>query len=118
MTENDDNQQEESQQGERKGFRAISLSVPDDTYKRLLIKIRHENLNWKRFFNMMIKGFLEDDPRIMEYIDLEMSEIRSKSRTKKLQKERVKVQETIEIFGLDKDDIDDLYDILEEEFDP
>ena len=118
MTEKDDNQQEEVQQGERRGVRAISLSIPDDTYKRLLIKIRHENLNWKRFFNMMIKGFLDDDQGIMDYIDFQMLEIRAKTRTKKLQKERVKVQETIEIFGLDKDDIDDLYDILEEEFDP
>lgn len=113
MTEHDENQKDE-----RRGVRSISLSVPDDTYKRLLIKIRHENLNWKRFFNMMIQGFLNDDPGIMEYVDFQMKDIRAKARTKKLQKERVKVQETIDVFGLDKDDISDIYDILEEEFDP
>jgi len=118
MTENDDNQQEEPQQGERKGVRAINLTIPDDTYKRLLIKIRHENLNWKRFFNMMISGFIEDDPMIMQYIDLQMSLIRSKSRTKKLIKEREKMQETIKVFGLDENEIDDIYDMLEEEFEP
>ena len=109
---------EEKQKNERRGVRSISLSVPDDTYKRLLIKIRHENLNWKRFFNMLIKGFLEDDPGMMNYIDNEMSNIRAKVRTKKLQKERVKAQETVKIFGLDENDISDIYDILEEEFDP
>jgi hypothetical protein len=111
-------EQDEKPKSQRRGVRSINLSVPDDTYKRLLIKIRHENLSWKRFFNMMIQGFLNDDQGVMDYIDFQMSELRAKTRTKKLQKERVKVQETIDVFGLDKDDISDIYDILEEEFDP
>ena len=113
MSETDENKRKE-----RRGVRSISLSIPDDTYKRLLIKIRHENLNWKRFFNMMIEGFLQDDSGIMEYIDYQMADIRSKKRTKIIQKERKMVQDTIDVFGLDKDDISDIYDILEEEFDP
>ena len=113
MSETDDNERKE-----RRGVRSISLSIPDDTYKRLLIKIRHENLNWKRFFNMMIEGFLQDDSGIMEYIDYQMADIRSKKRTKIIQKERKMVQDTIDVFGLDKDDINSIYDILEEEFDP
>lgn len=111
-------QQEEEKKQERRGIRAINLSVPDDTYKRLLIKIRHENLNWKRFFNMIINGFIDDDPNIMEYIDFQMSEIRAKKRTKIIQKERKMVEETIEVFGLDKNEIDSIYDILEEEIEP
>lgn len=110
--------QEETPQNKRKGMRSISLSIPDRTYMELLIKIRHENLNWKRFFRILIKGFLDDDPGIMAYIDNEMAEIRSKKRTKILKKERQEVQETIQVFGLDKEDIDDIYDILEEEFEP
>jgi hypothetical protein len=54
----------------------------------------------------------------MQYIDLQMSLIRSKSRTKKLIKEREKMQETIKVFGLDENEIDDIYDMLEEEFEP
>lgn len=111
-------EQDEKKKRERKGMRSISLSIPDQTYMELLIKIRHENLNWKRFFNMLIQGFIDDDAGIMEYIDYQMADIRAKKRTKILQKERKKVQETIDVFGLDKDDINDIYDILEEEFDP
>ncbi len=113
MTEKDENVKRE-----RKGIRSISLSIPDQMYMELLIKIRHENLTWKGFFNMMIQGFIDDDPGIMEYVDYQMAEKRAKRRTKILQKERKKVQETIEVFGLDKDDISDIYNILEEEFDP
>ena len=113
MTETDGEERKE-----RRGMRSITLSVPDDKYKQILIKIRHENLNWKRFFNMLLDGFLRDEPAIMGYIDEKMAEIRTKKRTKILQKERKKVQETIEVFGLDQEDISDIYDILEEEFDP
>lgn len=102
---------------ERKG-RQVTLTLPDKTYMDLLIKIRHENLNWKRFFRILIKGFLEDDPGMMEYIDYEMAAHRTKSRTKVLQKEREDVQETIKQFGLDEDEIEDIYDILEDEFEP
>lgn len=111
-------EEEQEAQKERKGTRSIGLSVPDDTYKRLLIKIRHENLNWKRFFDFLIEGFIEDDPGIMEYLDYKMADIRAKSRTKNLQKERKNVKDTIDVFGLDENDIQDIYDILEEEFDP
>lgn len=113
MTEQDENKQDEE-----KPTRSITLNVPNDIYKRLLIKIRHENLGWKSFFNMVIDGFIDDDPLIMEYIDLQMASRRAKKRTAILKKERKLVQETIDVFGLDKDDISDIYDILEEEFDP
>lgn len=98
--------------------RSITLTISEQKYMELLIKIRHENLNWKRFFGFLINGFIEDDSRIMEYIDLQMVNIRAKSRTKVLQKERELVEETKDIFGLDNDEISDIYDILEEEFDP
>lgn len=110
--------QEETPQNKRKGMRSISLSIPDRTYMELLIKIRHENLNWKRFFNFLIQGFIEDDPSIMEYLDMQMVDLRAKARSKIIKKERKMVQDTIEVFGLDKNEIDDMYDILEEEFEP
>ena len=37
---------------ERKG-RQVILTLPDKTYMDLLIKIRHENLNWKGFFESL-----------------------------------------------------------------
>jgi len=67
--------------------RSITLHISEQKYMELLIKIRHENLNWKKFFGFLINGFVEDDPRIIEYIDLQMMNIRAKSRTKVLQKE-------------------------------
>lgn len=109
---------DEKPKSERKGVRSINLSIPDRTYMELLIKIRHENLSWKKFFNMMIGAFIEDDPGVMEYIDQQMANERAKKRTKILQKERKAAEETVRVFGLDEREIDDIYDMLEDEFEP
>lgn len=98
--------------------RSLTFTIPDKTYMDLLIKIRHENISWKRFFSFLIQGFIDDDPRIMEYIDMRMADIRSKRRSKVLKKERDMVEDTKKKFGLDENEIDDIYDILEEEFEP
>ena len=110
--------QDEKRKRERKGVRSITLSIPDQMYMELLIKIRHENLTWKGFFNMMIQGFIDDDRGIMEYVDYQMADKRAKKRTKVLQKERKKAKEVVSVFGLDDKEIDDIYDLLEDEIEP
>lgn len=102
---------------DRKG-RNITINIPDRVYMDLLIKLRNEGISWKRFFAFLIEGFIEDDPGMMEYMDTKIADRRTKQRTKVLKKERKMIEETISVFGLDKTEIDDIYDILEEEFDP
>lgn len=110
-------EQDQNAKSDRKG-RQVMLTLPDKTYMDLLIKIRHENLNWKKFFRILIKGFLEDDPGVMNYIDEELAATRAKVRSKILKKERQDTEDVIKKFGLDPEDIDDIYDILEEEVEP
>jgi len=98
--------------------RSLTFTLPNRTYMDLLIKIRHENIGWKRFFSFLIQGFLDDDPRISGYIDERMKKIRAKYRTKALQKEKVAAEETKRKFGLGDEEIENIYDLLEEEFDP
>jgi hypothetical protein len=113
----DEQEQEEKNYNTKTKGRRITLSIPDRTYMDMLIKIRHENLTWKGFFSILIKGFLDDDIGVMEYIDKEMSDKRAKRRSKILKKERKDVQEVVKKFGLDEEDIENIYDILEEEID-
>lgn len=98
--------------------RSFTFTLSSKTYMDLLIKIRHENLGWKRFFSFLVQGFLDDDQRIMSYLDERMLNIRTKNRTSVLQKERILTQETKDKFGLNEDEIVNIYEILEEEFDP
>ena len=108
-------EEEEQKQTAPKKGRQIMLKLPDKTYMDMLIKIRHENLGWRSFFQILIKGFLNDDPGVMNYIDSEMAATRTKNRSKILKKEREMYKETIQKFALDPEDIEDIYDILEEE---
>lgn len=98
--------------------RSLTFTLPNKTYMDLLIKIRHENLGWKRFFSFLIQGFLDDDPRITGYLDERMKKIRAKYRSSALNKERKLTEETKRKFGLGEEEIENIYDILEEEYDP
>lgn len=109
--------EEQKEQKVREG-RKITITMPDKTYMDLLIKLRHENITWKRFFNFLIEGYVKDDLGITEYLDRKMTDIRSKKRTKMLQKERKASEETVRVFGLDEREIDDIYDMLEDKFEP
>jgi hypothetical protein len=115
MTEQDTEERNLTRKG---NGRSLTFTLPERMYMDLLIKIRHENLGWKRFFSFIIQGFIDDDPRITEYLDERMKKIRAKYRTKALQKERIATAETKKKFNLDEDEIENIYDILEEEFDP
>ena len=120
MTKEDESEVEKTKlfsDPDRKG-RNITINIPDRVYMDLLIKLRNEGISWKRFFAFLIEGFIEDDPGMMEYMDTKIADRRAKQRTKVLKKERKMIEETISVFGLDKTEIDDIYDILEEEFDP
>jgi len=119
MTDEQDETKEENRNLTQLGKgRSLTFTLPDRTYMDLLIKIRHENLGWKRFFSFLIQGFIDDDLRIAGYLDERMKNIRAKYRTKALNKERKLTEETKKMFGLDEEDIENIYDILEEEFDP
>jgi hypothetical protein len=88
----------------------------DGDYARLMIKLRHEELTKKEFFLAIIKGFLEDEPNLKEFL-----KAYRKSKGYAMWKEEVLDKEIedgkIEMrkFGLDKDEIDDIYDLFDDE---
>jgi len=91
-----------------------------DTGRRqadLRIKLKNDNLNQSQFFRAMISGYLENDDGILNYLDLFKDSFslqgkahRDKNRREIKQGEAIKAQ-----FGLNNDDIESFFDIMEEE---
>ena len=91
-----------------------------DTEKRqadLRIKLKNEGMTQSQFFRAMITGYLNNEENIVEFLDSykEKNQIQSRSRRKILQKENLKENKTKDIYGLDKKDIENIFDIIEEE---
>lgn len=93
------------------------LSVPEKQAADLMIKLGHESIPVRRFFRLMIEGYLKDDKRILSFLDEASKGYRNNYQTQILVRERLKLKEVKDTFGLDSDEIKDIYDIMEEELD-
>jgi len=93
--------------------------VFEDTDKRhaeLKIRLHYDELTGTEFFRGVITGYLEEDEDVLKFIDkLKEEKNTAKNKKKKISKMRKKTQETINKFGLDESEIENIFDILEKE---
>ena len=79
----------------------------------LKIRLHYDEIKIKEFFNKVVKGYLDKNENLMVFIE----EIKQTSqiRRNKIKKANTKERNTNREFGLDKDDIENIFDILEKE---
>jgi len=92
----------------------------EDTDRRhadLKIRLHYDGLNQGTFFRMLVSGYIEGDPRIIDFVReyRENNRIQSKrniSRSKNLYE---KSQELKNIFVLGDEEIENIFDVIAEE---
>tara|TARA_R100000388_G_C7115886_1_gene98735 strand:+ start:36 stop:368 length:333 start_codon:yes stop_codon:yes gene_type:complete len=94
--------------------------VFNDTDKRhadLKIRLQHDDLSQSEFFRAMITGYIEKDSRIVDYLYewRELNKGYSKSKRAKSERLLKKGEQVKSKFGLDKSEIESIFDLLEEE---
>lgn len=94
----------------------ICFEALDGDCARLMIKLRHEEITKKEFFTAILSAYLNDDPAFMEFIKkYKQSKGYPKWKQEILDREIEEGKELENTFALNKDEVDDIYDILEEE---
>jgi len=93
----------------------LIFSIDADDHARLRIKLQYERFSQSMFFNMLVKGFLEDHPAIKSYMDENAVKFIDGKSLKNRLKDTKEYNNTIEEYGLDKDEISNIFDILEKE---
>tara|TARA_B100000131_G_scaffold266136_1_gene263936 strand:+ start:1129 stop:1464 length:336 start_codon:yes stop_codon:yes gene_type:complete len=91
-----------------------------DTDKRhadLKIRLQHDSLTQSAFFRAMITGYLEKDPRIVEYIEdyKEDNDIQNKVDRRKTSRLIKAGNEMEKAHGLKEEEIDNIFDMIEQE---
>jgi hypothetical protein len=83
----------------------------------LRIKLRFDDITKFWFFNEYIKAYLTDDPDLAPFIAKikESSMLSRKFRLKKHKEIKKKEQDIINRFGLNQDEIENIFDIIERE---
>jgi translation elongation factor EF-G len=91
----------------------IVFTENDHRHAQLIIRLKHDNLKQSEFFRAMITGYLNNDERILNYIDeIKNQSIKKTSKSKKL---RQKGEQLLSDSGLSNDQISDLFDMIAEE---
>ena len=85
----------------------------DHRHAKLLVRLKHDNLKQAEFFRHLITGYLEGDERIQEFIDERRQQsIKHKTKSKRLRHQGRTLTAQL---GFSENDIEDLFDIIEEE---
>lgn len=84
----------------------------------LRIRLQIDGFTQSHFFRALITGYLEKDEFIMNYIDQYKSnqKLQGAAKRKVIKKDLQLHAETKKRFGLDENEIEDIFDIIAEEF--
>ena len=95
----------------------VGFEESDSTYAKLLIKLKHEGITKREFFRGVVGSFLEDNPSFMSYLlDFKKRKnLYTKTKQKILDKERKLSYNTEKQMGLSKDEVNELFDMFDEE---
>ena len=94
----------------------VCFETVDGDYARLMIKLRNEEMTKKEFFVAIIRGFLEDEPNLRAFLKQHRktkgyAQWKEEVLDKEIEDGKIEMRK----FGLDKDEIDDIYDLFDEE---
>ena len=92
----------------------IVFTESDHQHAKLINRLRYDGLTQASFFRSIISGYLSGDERIQGYID--DIKVLSRDKKRKSQKLRKAGKEKVREMGLSDEQVDDLFDIIAEEF--
>jgi hypothetical protein len=88
----------------------------EDRQAALRIRCRYDGVNQSQFFRLMITGYLQNDPLICEYLSncKEKYSIQGKQKRDYIDRMHDKAEDTKNKFALDDNEIENIFDIIEE----
>ena len=83
----------------------------------LRIKLQQDNMNQSEFFRAMITGYLQNDHRIVEFIEnfKEHNKLQGKRRRSQVHRDIKEGNENKTAFGLGEEEIENIFDLIEKE---
>lgn len=88
----------------------------DHLHAKLLLKFMEDGIKQAQFFKELIKAYVDDNPHIRKWIE-ENKVVRISDRSmKKRKREKRLVEKQEKEFNLDQQTVDEIFDILADEF--
>ena len=89
----------------------------DKAHADMKLRLKYDGLTQSSFFRGVIDGYINKDPSINDFIDRlkETASTQGKSKRKETKKLLRKGEEVAKKFGLDENEVDSIFDIIEKE---
>ncbi len=97
------------------GVKKLNIFIYDSSHAEFLLKLKYDKLTQKKFFRLMVESYLKDDSDMKNLISKTIENKLSKRKKKNKIKEEQQQQTISEDFGLDENEIKNIFDILEKE---
>jgi len=99
-----------------KTIKQICFESNDKLHADLKIRLHYDGIKIKEFFNLTVKAYTESNEHILAFVEeIKENKAISKRKRNKTNKARLKEKETIKQFGLNENEIENIFDILEKE---
>ena len=97
-------------------IKKICFESTDKLHADLKIRLHYDDLKIREFFNDMVLGYVNRNEHVLAFVEeLKERKAMSNPRRNKIKRARLKEKETIKQFGLDKNEIENIFDIIEKE---
>lgn len=88
----------------------------DHIHAKLIVKFMQDGIKQASFFKELIKAYIEDDPNIRKWVEDNPKCKISKRSMVKRKKEQKLIEKQKKEFNLDQEVVNEIFDILAEEF--
>ena len=98
-------------------LKKIVFTATEKSHADLKIKLHYDGLTQVTFYRMMMEGYIEEDERILQYVQdwKDKQEVQSKRQRNDIRKEYKSQKEIKEKFALDETEVESIFDLLEKE---
>ena len=98
-------------------LKKIVFTATEKSHADLKIKLHYDGLTQVNFYRMMMEGYIEEDERILQYVQdwKDKQEVQSKRQRNDIKKEYKSQKEIKEKFALDETEVESIFDLLEKE---
>jgi hypothetical protein len=93
----------------------LTFSIDADDHARMRVKLQYDRMSQSMFFNALVKAYLEEHPNLKSIMDENTTKFADKKTLKQRSKDTKENNETIVDYGLNKEEISNIFDILEKE---
>jgi hypothetical protein len=94
----------------------VILNLTDQEHADLSLKVREESLTQTGLMHFLLYGYLKDEPNIRKAVDkhIEEQKLIKHNRKRKHTRSVLKGKQLEKTFNLNDEDVDELYDIIEQ----